>query len=142
MREREEANGDGVAGKEIGLGVQVVIVDGKTDGEARIDEPTYESGLERGKRGRDGASKVVLDLGERKDVVEPSDVVDFSVPARNVGSSTSSERAVQTIGSRPEIVVGWGDRSIQLKRAVHVGLEMRGERGLRSGRFRSVAFSP
>ena len=131
MRQRQETNGDGVAGKEVGLRVQIVVVDGKVDGEARVEEPVDESGFERGERGRDGTGKVVLDLGGGKDAIEPADVVDFSVPARDEGPPTPCEGSVQTIGLRPEVVERGGGRSTQQKRSVHVGLEMRREEGLR-----------
>ena len=140
--QRQETNGDGVAGKEVGLRIQVVIVHRKVDGEARVEESADVSGLERGKRGWDRAGKVVLNLGDGKDMIEPSNVVDFSVPARDKGSSTACERSVQAIGLRPEVVEGGGNSPTQLKRSVRVGLDRRREKGLRPGRSRSVAFSP
>lgn len=70
----------------------------------------------------------MLNLREGKHVIEPSDVVDFSVPARNEGSAAPSKGSVQSIGFRPEIVVGGSNRSTQMERSVNVGLERRGEK--------------
>lgn len=83
----------------------------------------------------------MLNLREGKHVIEPSDVVDFSVPARNEGSAAPSKGSVQSIGFRPKIVVGGSNRSTQMERSVDVGLERRGEKTLRSDQFRSDAFS-
>ena len=47
--QREETKSDGVSGKEIGLGIQVVIVDRDVNGEARAHKSANEVGFERGK---------------------------------------------------------------------------------------------
>ena len=83
----------------------------------------------------------MLNLLGGKDMVEPANVVDLSVPARDEGSSTACERPVQSIGLRPEVIERGGDDSMDVLRSIHIGLGMRGERSLRSNPFRSAAFS-
>ena len=47
--QREKTKSDGVSGKKIGLGIQVVIVDRDVNGEARVNKSANEVGFERGK---------------------------------------------------------------------------------------------
>ena len=49
MRQREETNGDRVAGHEVGVGVEIEVVHGDADREERVHKSTDEARFEGGK---------------------------------------------------------------------------------------------